>query len=63
MKQAVVQLCEHPHIGRMVPEFGDPAIRERIIAPYRVLYLLQADVVYVLGIYHGRRQLPDKMGA
>lgn len=62
IKQAVTELREHPQIGRMVPEFEDPSIRERIVAPYRIIYMLDGMFdgnVRVLGVYHSRRLLPD----
>jgi plasmid stabilization system protein ParE len=29
---------EYPELGRMVPELDDPAIRERLVHRYRVIY-------------------------
>jgi plasmid stabilization system protein ParE len=54
------RLAQHPHMGRVVPEYDDPRIRELIVAPYRVIYRFDADanVVYVVGIIHGSRLLP-----
>ena len=48
-------------MGRMVPETGDPEIRERIVAPYRVLYHLGEDIL-ILAIIHGRRDLKRALG-
>jgi len=59
IRRAVAELQEHPQIGRMVPELGDPSIRERIVAPYRVIYMLDHSNVRILGVYHSRRLLPD----
>lgn len=58
IRASVAPLASHPWSGRMVPEFGEEAIRERIVKPYRVLYTV-ADNVYVLGIYHSRQALPE----
>jgi toxin ParE1/3/4 len=52
-------LQEHPEMGRMVPEFGDAQIRERIVAPYRLVYRLGDDVVEVLAVVHSRRLMPE----
>lgn len=30
------RLAQHPQQGRVVPECGDPSIRELIVSPYRV---------------------------
>jgi plasmid stabilization system protein ParE len=49
------QLGEFPLSGRQVPERFDPALREVIEWPYRVIYRVQADQVQVLAVVHGRR--------
>ena len=59
LKKAVSELREHPRIGRMVPVFADPAIRERIVSPYRVFYLVQETTIFILAILHSRRDLPE----
>jgi len=38
MFRLVGQLAEFPESGRVVPEFGDPSIREVIHRPCRVVY-------------------------
>ena len=57
IRGTVMQLVDFPELGRMVPEFGDPALRECIIRPYRVIYRLSDDQVDVLAVVHGRRML------
>ena len=59
LKEAAQGLAAQPLRGRVVPEFGDPSIRERLVKPYRLLYTVQSDV-YILAVYHGRQLLPDK---
>jgi toxin ParE1/3/4 len=61
LKRSVSELHKHPAIGRVVPEFGNAAIRERIVVPYRVIYLVQGKMVFILGILHGHRQLTDEV--
>ena len=53
-------LAQHPQQGRAVPEYDDPAIREIIVAPYRVVYRYSADrnLVQVLAVYHGAQLMP-----
>ena len=41
--------------GRMVPERGDPAIRELLVEPYRVVYSVAAGDVVILGLIHQRQ--------
>jgi plasmid stabilization system protein ParE len=43
--------------GRIVPEFGDPSIREVFIRKHRLIYRLSKDVVHVLALIHGVRDL------
>jgi addiction module RelE/StbE family toxin len=61
MQAAVRRLREHPAIGRVVPEFGDPDVRERIVPPYRIIYLVRGEIT-ILAIYHGRQLLTDESG-
>ncbi len=56
LRGAVRHLARFPHSGRVVPEFDDPALRETIAAPYRVIYLLRDEVV-ILAVHHSRRLL------
>jgi plasmid stabilization system protein ParE len=50
-------LREQPFLGRMVPERGDPNLRELIHRPYRIVYRVRSDrqVVEVLRFWHGAR--------
>jgi len=54
---AVEELVDFPEIGRIVPEYGEPALRERIVGNYRVVYRLQSDAVQVVIVTHGSRLL------
>lgn len=62
IRHAVSELREYPYIGRLVPEFPDESIRERIVAPYRVFYLVQTETVVILAIHHGKRDLSEGKG-
>ncbi len=59
LKKAARELGDQPLRGRVVPEFGEPSIRERLVPPYRILYSVQTDV-FILAVYHGRRLLPKR---
>jgi len=54
-------LAVHPHLGRVVPEWGRDDLRERIVDAYRVVYRLREDVgeVHVLTVFEGHRLLRD----
>jgi len=46
---------EYPELGRIVPEIDDPAIRERFIHRYRVIYHLDEARVLIVAVIHGRQ--------
>ena len=46
---------EYPELGRMVPELDDPAIRERLVHRYRVIYRLDEAHVLIVAVIHGRQ--------
>ena len=50
-----------PEMGRVVPEANDPAVREVIHDPYRIIYEVYRDrgVVYVLRFWHAARGEPE----
>lgn len=43
--------------GRIVPELGREHIREVIVRNYRVIYSAEEDLVSILGVIHGARDL------
>ena len=45
----------HPMAGRMVPEYGDPNLRERIHHGYRIVYRLAPETIEIVAICHGSR--------
>lgn len=59
------RLAEFPEIGRVVPEFGDPFVREIVVRSYRVIYRVDhADCrVDVARFWHGARGTPEIGGA
>ena len=48
-----------PESGRVVPERSDPAIREIVVSPYRIVYRLRGDIAEVATVFRGSRQFPD----
>lgn len=55
------RLSDFPEMGRVVPEFVDPSIREIVVRPYRVIYRVDhGDCrVDVARFWHGARGTPD----
>lgn len=43
--------------GHVVPESGDPTIREILVDRYRLLYRVEESNVFVLAFVHGARDL------
>ena len=52
--RSLVYLAER---GRIVPEFNNPSIRELLVSNYRMIYQVTEEVVYVIGLIHGARDL------
>jgi toxin ParE1/3/4 len=50
-----------PHIGRVVPELGNEAIRELSLYSYRILYEIKNQGIFVLAVIHKRRDLQPEM--
>jgi addiction module RelE/StbE family toxin len=55
--QSVERLEAFPKSGRVVPEFGNPDIREVIHPPYRILYQEVDTIIEILTVIHSRQQL------
>jgi plasmid stabilization system protein ParE len=43
--------------GRIVPELGEPNLRELLIGNYRLLYEIHDDTIGILALIHGARDL------
>jgi plasmid stabilization system protein ParE len=52
---AATSLSDLTERGRVVPEFTDPAIRELIVPPYRILYEHDRQRIRILALVHGRQ--------
>lgn len=55
--RAAERIGQYPKTGRVVPERGNPALREVILGNYRIVYRLKAKHAEVLTIHHGARLL------
>jgi len=44
-----------------VPTYDDPNLRELIVYPYRLIYRVMTDRLYVIAVFHGAQQLPDSL--
>lgn len=49
------RLENFPKIGRIVPEIGNPNIRELIVYSYRLIYEITSNEIAILAIIHGKQ--------
>ena len=56
---AADRLTQFPEIGRIVPEVGEPRLRELIVRPFRVVYRIRPDLVEVVTVFRSSRQFPQ----
>ena len=55
--QRVQALADHPDMGRVVPEFDQPFLRELIHPPFRVVYRRDPQRVRIVRVWRSERQL------
>jgi toxin ParE1/3/4 len=61
-KEKVSSLHSFPGRGRIVPELQDQGItqyRELIVAPWRIIYRVSEETVYVLSVLDSRQNVED----
>ncbi len=62
IEEKAASLESMPNRGRLLPEverFAVRRYRELVIPPHRLIYRVRDDIVYVLGVFDGRRNLED----
>lgn len=54
-------LKAHPEMGRIVPEFEQPALRELIEGPFHIVYRREPGLVRIIRVWRSERRLslPD----
>ena len=55
--ERVEALADHPDMGRIVPEFDQPFLRELIHSPYRIVYHRDSARVRVVRVWRSERLL------
>lgn len=55
--QRVQALADHPDMGRVVPEFDQPFLRELIHPPFRIVYRRDPQRVRVVRVWRSERLL------
>ena len=57
--RAAGQLEHFPDSGRVVPERGNPTIRELARPPYRIVYRRSPDLIEILLVFRSSLPLPE----
>ena len=60
IRSSTRELSDQPQIGRMVEEFSNEHIRERIVRPWRVIYRVLPEEIHVLAVVRSRRTLTNR---
>ena len=55
------KLAEPPEIGHQVEGYEDTELREVLVRPYRLIYLIKPDRKDVITVLHYRQLLPDDL--
>ena len=55
--EASKSLADFAERGQIVPEFADESIRELLVKPYRLVYKLTDDHVFIVAFIHGSQRL------
>ena len=53
------KLNAFPESGRIVPEIGDPTIREVFIYSYRIIYMISSHRIEILALVHSKKNFPS----
>jgi toxin ParE1/3/4 len=54
---SIEALADHPDMGRIVPEFDQPLLRELIRPPFRIVYRRDPQRVRVVRVWRSERLL------
>jgi len=55
----IENLPEFPYMGRVVPEYKNPDLREIIYQNYRIVYKISGNAIYLVLVIHGSRILSE----
>ena len=62
IRKSVTPLYDHPLCGRVVPELeyeGIHLYRELILNPWRIIYRVSKDSIYILAVIDSRKNIED----
>jgi len=55
----IEKIPDFPNAGRIVPEYQQKNLREKIFQSYRIVYRIKPDAIEIVAIVHGARLLHD----
>jgi len=55
----VKTIPQFPKAGRIVPEYNDENLREKIYGNYRIVYRIKEEIIEIVAICHGSRPLEN----
>ena len=61
LRQRARAAAELPASGRRVPETARDDVREVLVRSYRIVYLIDAETVWVLTVFEGHRLFPREL--
>ena len=50
-----------PYMGRKVPEFDDENRRELVYKSYRIMYIIESNIILIRRIWHSARKVPREL--
>ncbi len=59
INETIKSIPQFPESGRIVPEYGDENIREKIYEKYRIIYRIKEEVIEIVAICHGSKLLDN----
>ena len=54
---AIEDIADFPEIGRIVPEYHRPEIREKLLGKYRIVYRMTDEVIEIITVTHGSSRI------
>jgi toxin ParE1/3/4 len=55
----IEEIPKFPNSGRVVPEYNQESLREKIFHSYRIVYRIKPEIIEIVAIVHGARLLHD----
>lgn len=59
LMQVVRAIPANPKLGRMVPEYADPDLREKILQGYHIVYRIKPHAIEIVTVCHGSRLIQN----